>query len=81
MQRQITPLNHVPRCVNQLGDIATGGQRDAGVTAEVAHGLTRAPDGMTQLTARSTGTIWIQFAVTATRALEAIAGTQPESCP
>ena len=43
--------------------------------------LTRAPDGMTQLNARRTGTVWIQFAVTATRALEAIAGTQPEPCP
>jgi hypothetical protein len=42
--------------------------------------LTRAPDGMTELTARRTGTVTLRFAVTASRALEAIAGTQPEPC-
>ena len=40
--------------------------------------LTRAPDGMTQLTVRRTGTVSIRFAVTATRALEAVVGSQPE---
>jgi len=42
--------------------------------------LTRAPDGMTELTVRRTGIVSLNFAVTATRALEAIAGTQPEPC-
>jgi hypothetical protein len=42
--------------------------------------LTRAPDSMTQLTVRRTGIVSIQFAVTATRALEAVVGTQPEPC-
>jgi hypothetical protein len=42
--------------------------------------LTRTPDGMTQLTVRRTGTVSIRFAVTATRALEAVVGTQPEPC-
>ncbi len=42
--------------------------------------LTRAPDGMTELTVRRTGIVSLHFAVTATRALEAIAGTQPEPC-
>ena len=42
--------------------------------------LTRAPDGMTQVTVHRTGTVWITFAVTATRALEAMVGTQPEPC-
>jgi hypothetical protein len=42
--------------------------------------LTRAPDGMTELTVRRTGIVKLRFAVTATRALEAIAGTQPEPC-
>jgi hypothetical protein len=42
--------------------------------------LTRTPDGMTELTARRTGIVSLQFAVTATRALEAVVGTQPEPC-
>jgi hypothetical protein len=42
--------------------------------------LTETPDGMTQLTVRRTGTVSIRFAVTATRALEAMVGTQPEPC-
>jgi hypothetical protein len=42
--------------------------------------LTRTPDGMTQLTVHRTGTVAIRFAVTATRALEAMVGTQPEPC-
>jgi hypothetical protein len=42
--------------------------------------LARAPDGMTELTVRRTGIVSLHFAVTATRALEAIAGTQPEPC-
>jgi hypothetical protein len=35
---------------------------------------------MTELTVRRTGIVALRFAVTATRALEAIAGTQPEPC-
>jgi hypothetical protein len=35
---------------------------------------------MTQVTVHRTGTVWIRFAVTATRALEAMVGTQPEPC-
>ncbi len=42
--------------------------------------LTRAPDGMTELNVRRTGIVSLQFAVTATRALEAVVGTQPEPC-
>jgi hypothetical protein len=42
--------------------------------------LTRAPDGMTELTVRRTGIVSLRFAVTATRALEAMVGTQPEPC-
>jgi len=42
--------------------------------------LTRAPDGMTELTVRRTGIVALHFAVTATRALEAMVGTQPEPC-
>jgi hypothetical protein len=42
--------------------------------------LTRAPDGMTELTVRRTGIVSLQFAVTATRALEAMVGAQPEPC-
>jgi hypothetical protein len=42
--------------------------------------LTRTSDGMTELTARRTGLVTIRFAVTATRALEAMVGTQPEPC-
>jgi hypothetical protein len=42
--------------------------------------LTRTSDGMTQLTVRRTGTVAIRFAVTATRAIEAMVGTQPEPC-
>jgi hypothetical protein len=42
--------------------------------------LTRAPDGMTELTVRRTGIVSLQFAVTATRAIEAMVGTQPEPC-
>ena len=42
--------------------------------------LTRTPDGMTELTVRRTGIVKLHFAVTATRALEAIAGTQPDTC-
>jgi len=42
--------------------------------------LTKSPDGMTELTTRRTGVMTIRFAVTATRALEAMVGTQPEPC-
>jgi hypothetical protein len=42
--------------------------------------LTKSPDGMIELTARRTGVVTIRFAVTATRALEAMVGTQPEPC-
>ena len=42
--------------------------------------LTKSPDGMTELTTRRTGVVTIRFAVTATRALEAMVGTQPEPC-
>jgi hypothetical protein len=42
--------------------------------------LTETPDGMTQLTVRRTGIVSLRFAVTATRALEAVVGTQPEPC-
>jgi hypothetical protein len=42
--------------------------------------LTSTPDGMTQLTVRRTGIVSLRFAVTATRALEALVGTQPEPC-
>jgi hypothetical protein len=42
--------------------------------------LTQAPDGMTELTVRRTGIVSLRFAVTATRALEAMVGTQPEPC-
>jgi hypothetical protein len=35
---------------------------------------------MTQLTVRRTGIVSLRFAVTATRALEAVVGTQPEPC-
>jgi hypothetical protein len=42
--------------------------------------LTRAPDGMTQLTVWRAGVVSLRFAVTATRALEAMVGTQPEPC-
>jgi hypothetical protein len=42
--------------------------------------LTSTPDGMTELTVRRTGIVTLQFAVTATRALEALVGTQPEPC-
>ena len=38
------------------------------------------PDGMTELTVRRTGIVSLRFAVTATRALEAMVGTQPEPC-
>lgn len=42
--------------------------------------LTKTPDGMTELTTRRTGLVTIRFAVTATRALEAMVGTQPAPC-
>ena len=42
--------------------------------------LTETPDGMTELRVRRTGIVLIRFAVTATRALEAMVGTQPEPC-
>jgi len=42
--------------------------------------LTETPDGMTELTVRRTGIVSLRFAVTATRALEAVVGTQPEPC-
>ena len=42
--------------------------------------LTKNSDGMTELTTRRTGVVTIRFAVTATRALEAMVGTQPEPC-
>jgi hypothetical protein len=35
---------------------------------------------MTDLTVRRTGIVSLQFAVTATRALEAMVGTQPDPC-
>jgi hypothetical protein len=42
--------------------------------------LTRAPNGMTELVVRRTGIVSVRFAVTVTRALEAMVGTQPEPC-
>jgi hypothetical protein len=35
---------------------------------------------MTELTVRRTGIVSLQFAVTATRALETLVGTQPDPC-
>src|SRR5436190_1327976 len=43
--------------------------------------LTRAPDGMTRLVVQHRGLVLLHFAVTPRRALDTIAGRDPEPCP